>query len=107
MRPAAVYWAKLVLLLAAMLLPVLLALAATPAHAASVAFVVTPDGSRIELHDERGPCEGQALRAVHVTAAGHRTSGCWVLGDGNVTVLFLDGDLARIPVGALRKPAPA
>ena len=100
MSPRTLWAAKVALALVAMLLPLL-------ADAAVVAYVNASDGARIELHDTREPCEGQALRAVHVTRSGERTTGCWLLRGAVVLVLFLDGDAATIPVGTLAKPAPA
>lgn len=80
--------------------------AATGAQAAVVGYVQTPQG-RIEVHDERGPCAGDAKRADFVAANGDRISGCWVIRGGVVAVVFLDGDVAQVPVVYLQKPAPA
>ena len=80
--------------------------AATGAQAAVVGYVQTPQG-RIEVHDERGPCAGDAKRADFVSAGGDRISGCWVIRGGVVAVVFLDGDVAQVPVVHLQKPTPA
>jgi hypothetical protein len=42
-----------------------------------------------------------------VAANGDRISGCWVIRGGVVAVVFLDGDVAQVPVVFLQKPAPA
>lgn len=80
--------------------------AAAGAQAAVVGYVQSPQG-RIEVHDERGPCAGDAKRADFVAANGDRISGCWVIRGGVVAVVFLDGDVAQVPVVFLQKPAPA
>ena len=80
--------------------------AAAGAQAAVVGYVETPQG-RIEVHDELGPCAGDAKRADFVSVSGDRISGCWVIRGGVVAVVFLDGDVAQVPVVFLQKPAPA
>ena len=80
--------------------------AATGAQAAVVGYVQTAQG-RIEVHDDRGPCAGDAKRADFVAANGDRVSGCWVIRGVVVAVVFLDGDVAQVPVVHLQKPTPA
>ena len=64
-------------------------------------------GNRIDLHDERGPCEGDALRAEYVKSNGEVTAGCWISKGPMVYVVFLDADVARIPMQSVRKPVGA
>lgn len=97
----------------ALLLP-LLALAAMPLAAQTSApaegaahevHVVQTAGGRIELHQDRGPCQRLARRAAYVPAKGEgeTVAGCWV-GEGDVVaIVFFDGDIARVPVAALKK----
>ncbi|HLL09860.1 MAG TPA: hypothetical protein VK570_02300 [Rubrivivax sp.] len=86
---------------------ILLTAAATSgARADVVGYVQTPQG-RIEVHDDRGPCAGDAKRADFVAANGDRVSGCWVIRGAVVAVVFLDGDVAQVPVMHLQKPTPA
>ncbi len=80
-------------------------LACAGSHAAVLAYVETPQG-RIEVHDERGPCAGNAKRADFVAANGERTSGCWVVRGTVLAVVFLDGDIAQVPVLFLQKAVP-
>ena len=91
---------------AALILSTVALIAATGAHAEVMGYVQTPQG-RIEVHDERGPCAGDAKRADFVSASGDRISGCWVVRGSVVAVVFLDGDVAQVPVVFLQKPAPA
>ena len=81
-----------------------LVLAATSTQAATFAVAAAEDGSRIELHDEPGPCMGEARMAEWITKAGNVTPGCWLLGMGLVFVVFMDAEIARIPTGALKQP---
>ncbi len=73
--------------------------------AALVGFVPDVDGSRIDLYTEAGMCVGAARRAEWVPRQGARVGGCWLLRDGVVVVVFLDGDVAVVLVQAV-KPAP-
>jgi hypothetical protein len=81
-------------------------LLATGAQAAVLGYVQTPEG-RIEVHDERGPCAGDAKKAVYVPVEGERITGCWVVRGTVVAVVFLDGDIAQVPVVFMQKPSPA
>ena len=91
---------------AALILATAALTAAAASHAEVVAYVQTPQG-RIEVHDDRGPCAGDAKRADFVAVNGDRISGCWVVRGAMVAVVFLDGDIAQVPVVFLQKPAPA
>lgn len=84
-------------------LPLLLILLALPAHAAVFGTVPTQSG-RIDLHDEKGACEGDAMRAEFVSLAGRKVGGCWVVIRGGVQVAFLDGDAEQIPTAAIKRP---
>lgn len=82
----------------------LLALLALPVQADVIGDVQSSAG-RIELHAERGPaCMEPARHAVFVGRHGAQVPGCWTLRDGSVLVVFFDGDVAQIPVQAIRKP---
>lgn len=83
--------------------PLLLALA-LPAQAAVVG-VVEGEGSRLELHDDAGGlCVGQARKAEHVPDKGARVPGCWTTGNGIIFVVFLDGEIGKIPMQAVKPP---
>ncbi len=75
-------------------------LAAGIAEAAVVGYAES-EGGRIDLHDERGQCAGQALQAEFVGPTGERVAGCWIARSGQVLVVFMDTDVARIPVRAV------
>lgn len=84
-------------------LPVLLALA-LPAQAAVVG-VAEGEGAHIALHDDAGGlCVGQARMAEHVPDKGARVAGCWTTANGLVFVVFLDGEIARFPMQAVKPP---
>lgn len=92
---------------AALMLPLALSSMAATAHADVVGYVQTPQG-RIEVHDDRGPCAGDAKKAVYVPMQGEdRITGCWVVRGTVVAVVFLDGDIAQVPVVYMQKPSPA
>ena len=80
-----------------------IALLALPAQG-KIALTVQSEAGKIDLHDEPGICLGDAMRAEFVTPAGAVTPGCWTVKGTAVFVVFLDGDVARIPVGALKAP---
>lgn len=65
--------------------------------------VDSPPG-RIELNSEAGPCLGNARSAAYVAADGSRIPGCWIHGQGGLFVVFMDGEIARIPIGAVKPP---
>ena len=82
----------------------LTALATTAAQAEVVGYVQSPEG-RIDLHEDRGPCKAEAKRAEYVPIqGGEAVTGCWISKGKVVGVVFLDGDVAQIPVAALMKP---
>lgn len=83
-----------------------LCLLAAPAHAAVFGTANTITG-RIDLHNTAGAvCVGDALAATYRPANPDATtvSGCWTAGGDVVFVVFFDGDIARIPMAAVRKP---
>jgi hypothetical protein len=71
---------------------------------ADVVGTVKAEGGRIDLHNEPGICVADALRASYVPSRGEPVGGCWVTSNGVVLVVFLDGDIARIPVLAIKAP---
>lgn len=81
-----------------------LALVSIPAHAAIFRTVEAPAG-RIDLYDEVGVCLGDAHRAEFTDRhTGAKIPGCWApLSNELVQVAFLDADVARIPVSALKR----
>ena len=79
------------------------ALLASQAFAAVVATADT-EGGRIDLHSDAGRCVGNAKRAEYIGADGEHIDGCWVVARGGVQVAFMDGDVAQIPMSAIRKP---
>ena len=82
------------------------ALLTLPAHASVVGYVQAPEG-RIELHEDRGLCKAEAKRAEYLPVkGGEAVPGCWISKGSFVGVVFLDGDIAQIPVAALQKPIP-
>lgn len=72
------------------------------AHAAVIA-VAQQGKHRLELHDEAGPCLGPARLAIYSDGA-QKVPGCWLVRPDGVTIAFLDGDLATIPLVAFKKP---
>lgn len=81
---------------------------AVSAGAAIQAEAPMADGGTVYLHDTAGPCTGRALQVEHVSKAGERTVGCWVQhAPTHISLVFLDGDIGRIPVEALRPPKGA
>lgn len=78
---------------------------AVSAGAAILAEAPMSDGAMVYLHDTAGPCTGRALQVEHVSQSGERTFGCWVQrAPTHISLVFLDGDIGRIPVEALRPP---
>lgn len=87
-------------------LAVLLLAFALPAYAGHVGTVEGPYG-RIDLFDDLGVCLAPAKRAEFVDPKGRIVPGCWKISPGAdlVSVVFLDGDISLVPIGAIKKPA--
>jgi len=83
----------------------LVASLALPAQAQVLAFAQSGDGASIVLHERSGPCMGKARLAEHITAAGQRTSGCWLKTTEKVLISFLDGERDDIPLIHLKQLA--
>lgn len=81
-----------------------LAAALAQPAAAAVIGVAEGEGAHIDFHDDAGPCVGKALRAEHVPDKGTRVAGCWTTDGRLVFVVFLDGEIARVPAQAVRPP---
>lgn len=75
------------------------------AQAQVLAFAQSGDGASIVLHERAGPCTGKARLAEHITAAGERTSGCWLKTSEKVLISFFDGERGDIPLNHLRRLA--
>ena len=74
------------------------------AHADVVGFVQSPEG-RIDFYEDRGVCKAEAKRAEYVPLrGGEAVPGCWISKGSYVGIVFLDGDIAQVPVAALQKP---
>lgn len=87
------------------LLAIILLLGVMPAEAGPV-FVTEPDasGATITLHDDAGPCEGDAKMAVWRSADATRSvRGCWIFAGIGVWVSFLDGERGDFRLAILRK----
>ena len=82
----------------------LLSLVITPLQAKVLAVATSPDGARVVLHDEAGPCVGEAKLAEHIAPNGDKVQGCWLAAPGIVNVSFLDGERGSIPVAHLQRP---
>jgi hypothetical protein len=89
---------------AAFVLAMYALMASLPALAGVAAVVDGPQGSLL-IHDTTGPCMGSARFAEFVSNDGKlRIGGCWVSNGELMQIAFLDGDMARVPIAALRKP---
>ena len=83
----------------------MLALFAAPALPAPMLTATNAEGESITLHDEDGPCVGEAKFAVWQSPDKRKAvPGCYVIDGPVVRVVFLDGDMMRVPLGALKKP---
>lgn len=56
-----------------------------------------PTGARVILMPTTGPCTGHARQALHITPAGHRTTGCWIRTISTIHIAYLDGESGAIP----------
>ena len=74
--------------------------------AAVIGYTPGPTG-RLDLHDSTEICVGGARYAEWLPATGGAVRGCWLVGNGSVRVVFLDGDVVTVPIGAVLKPSPA
>jgi hypothetical protein len=92
--------------LASLILAAACAIAAAeePAPSPSVVGVVEAPHGRLSLYAEATPCVGDAKRAQWVPNKGASVTGCWTVHAGALIVVFLDGDVARMPVGMVRRP---
>lgn len=82
------------------LISILLAAFSIAAAAETVAMrAIAPNGAVITLTQEKGPCEGTARLATHLSPDKKMTTkGCWKTDDGVVvTIAWLDGDGSGIP----------
>lgn len=78
-------------------------LGAAPARAEVVAMAKMENG-QLELRNDRGPCVKEARQAVYVGNDGERIDGCYSVHPMGVFVVFMDGEISRIPRQLLRKP---
>jgi hypothetical protein len=83
----------------------LIAALAMPAHAEVILVATAPSGESVMLTDEPGPCVRGARLALWVSAdAKDKIPGCYRPTAGGVVVVFMDGDMAQIPVHQLKEP---
>lgn len=80
---------------------VLLPFAAT---AEIIGVVELEQGRTLRFHNVTGPCKGQALLVEYIEPGSEAVPGCWRAGHGQVSMVFLDGDVAAIPVAMVRTP---
>jgi hypothetical protein len=71
---------------------------------ANVVGVAESEGTSILLHDVKGPCVGDAQFAEFIAVQGLKVPGCWMLRGKLVSIVFLDGDVAAVPVAVLKPP---
>lgn len=97
----------LLLVIAVMLLAALgaVAMAAEP-DPGLVGVVPMAEGATVEIHSTVGGCLGGAMLAIWYNVDRKvRVPGCWRPTVGNtVQIAFADGDVARIPVAAIKRP---
>lgn len=82
--------------------PCLLLCLALSVNAAPIAEAVNGK-LRITLHDDVGVCLGAARLAVFEDGT-QRIPGCWVARGDAVMIVFLDADVARVPIAAFKRP---
>lgn len=72
----------------------------------AVGVIPAAGGSTIELTSSAGGCINGAMLAVWYSAdRKERVPGCWkTIGGGALQIAFADGDIARVPMGAVQKP---
>lgn len=80
-----------------------LALASLSIEAKAIAFAQSADGARIVLHDDVGPCVGNAKLAEYIPLKGTHVQGCWLALSSSVTVAFLDGERGTVAFADLKK----
>ena len=81
-----------------------LLMAASAAQADVVAEFVEGD-FRVELHEDAGPCVGEARWAVLMHGR-ERVPGCWILTPDGVQIAWLSGKADVLPARLFRKPQP-
>lgn len=98
---------SMVFVVLAMVLAVICAVAQAAPGGPVIGVVVADSGASIEFAGEPGPCVGGALAANWFSPDRRlRIGGCWKLdGERGVQVAFFDGDVARVPMSAISKPA--
>jgi hypothetical protein len=100
---------KLLIALGAWVVLYLLATAFNPANPAEPPRILgtadMTDGATIVFYNDAGPiCIGPAKRAELVAIDGGRIGACWVPRQNSLAVVFFDGDIGAVPVGALKPP---
>lgn len=89
------------------LLTALFLVLSASANAGVVAFALHSSGSRLDLHDDAGVCQGEAKRAEWVAPDLTSISGCWKPLGENIRVAFLDGDADDVPMTVFQLPKRA
>ena len=100
---------KLAIIEFALVLVLMLVMALPAAASGAVFGVVNSTDGTIELHNTKGICAGDALSATYRPEkhGGENVAGCWIAKSGFVLVVFMDADVATVPIGAVRKPEEA
>lgn len=86
------------------LIPILLLAGACAAAFAKPVGVAKGPTGNVVFYDERGMCVGEALRAEYVEQGKPTIPGCYTAQGPYLLVVFLDGDIARVPMQAVEPP---
>ena len=83
----------------------LITLATASPALAGIRAEAPADASAVLLfHDTKGPCLGDALLVEYVSKDGEKIPGCYTSQGSAHMCVFLDGDIAIVPLAALRAP---
>lgn len=77
--------------------------ACAAAIAKPVGVAKGPTGT-VVFYDERGMCVGDARRAEYVERDKPAIPGCYTAQGPFLLVVFMDGDIARVPMQAVEPP---
>ena len=70
------------------------------------AEVKAGDGNEwIRLYNSKGECRGEAMKAEYIYKDKSKVLGCWKpLPGGRIQIVFMDGDIAIVPITAFKEP---